>query len=131
MDLVNLVDFIISWEQGEERDNLKEHAAHSPQVHLVTIVAVCQQALWRSVPPRGNVLGVRLLGINSPARSKISQLHVVFAEQNVFGLDVSMENSVSMHVINCLYELVHVVLDPVFRQVVALALYCVVQVHIH
>lgn len=42
-----------------------------------------------------------------------------------------MEDAVPVHVVDGLQELVHVVLDPVLRQVVPLALDCVVHVHVH
>ena len=42
-----------------------------------------------------------------------------------------MEDAVSMHVVDGLEELVHVVLDAVLGQVVALAFDGVVHVHVH
>ena len=42
-----------------------------------------------------------------------------------------MKNAVPVHVVDSLYQLVHVVLDSVLRQVVPLALDDVVHVHVH
>jgi hypothetical protein len=41
--------------QKHSPKDLKEDTADTPHVHLEGIVAVGQQALWRSVPPRGDV----------------------------------------------------------------------------
>ena len=61
MDLVHLINFIIAWEEGKERENFKENTANTPNVHLVVIVSVGQEALWGSIPPGGNILGKRWL----------------------------------------------------------------------
>ena len=45
MDLVNLVYFVVSREKREERKDLEEYTADSPNIHLMVIVPVCQQAL--------------------------------------------------------------------------------------
>ena len=131
MDLMNLVDFVIAWEEGEERDHFKEHASHPPQIHLVPVVSVRQQALGGSVPTRGDVLCVRLLGVDAAARPEVGELDVVLHEQDVLGLDVAVEDAVAVHVVDGLQQLVHVVLHAVLGQVVALALDGVVHVHVH
>ena len=42
MDFVNLVKFIISWKEWEKRYNFEHDTAHSPQIHLIAVVAVCK-----------------------------------------------------------------------------------------
>ena len=56
---------------------------------------------------------------------------MVLHEQNVLGLDVSVEDSVPVHVINRLKQLIHVVFDPVLGQIVAFALDCIIHIHVH
>jgi hypothetical protein len=56
---------------------------------------------------------------------------MVLAQQNIFRLDVSVKNAVPVHVVDTLNQLVHVVLDSVFWQVVAFALNGIVHVHVH
>ena len=51
MDLLDLVQLVGPREEGEQGHDLKEHAAHSPHVHLVVIVAISQEALGCAVPP--------------------------------------------------------------------------------
>lgn len=41
MNFDNLIELVVSREEREERKNLKENAAHTPEVHLVSVVAVC------------------------------------------------------------------------------------------
>jgi hypothetical protein len=45
--------------------------------------------------------------------------------------DVSVENAVSVHVVDCFQNLVHVVFDSLFGQVVSAALDGLIHVHIH
>ena len=56
---------------------------------------------------------------------------MVFTQQNVFRLDVSMEDTVPVHMVDGLYELIHIVLDPILRQVVSLSFDSIVHIHIH
>ena len=73
----HLVEFIGARKEREERDDFKEDTSHTPQVHLVAVVAVCQQALRRPVPSRTDVLSVRLLAINASTTAKVGQLHAI------------------------------------------------------
>lgn len=54
--------------------NLVEHTASAPQVHLVGVEAICQQALRGPVPARGDVLRVRLFGVDAPAGAEVPKL---------------------------------------------------------
>lgn len=45
--------------------------------------------------------------------------------------DVSVENAISVHVVDALEHLVHVVLDALLGQVVPAPLYRLVHVHVH
>ena len=40
MNLVHLVQLIVTREERKQRDDLKHDAAYAPQVHLVAVVAV-------------------------------------------------------------------------------------------
>lgn len=131
VDLVHLVDFIVAGEQREERDDFEEDAANAPQVHLVTVIAVREEALGRTIPTRRNVFRVWLFRVDATAGSKIGQLDVVLHEQNVFRLDIPMEDSVSVHVINGLEQLIHVIFDPILGQIMAFALDCIIHIHVH
>ena len=114
MDLVHLVYLVVAREQRKQRDDFEEHAANSPQVHLIPVVAISEQTLRRTIPPCGDVLSVWLFRVDASARSKVGQLHMVLAQQNILRLDVPMEDAVPVHVVNGLDELVHVVFDSVF-----------------
>jgi len=60
VDLVNLVDLVISREEWKETDDFEEHTADTPEVHFVSVVSVCEQTLGCSVPTGRDVLGIRL-----------------------------------------------------------------------
>lgn len=51
MNFVYLVKLISSWEKRSQRQYFKEYTSNSPVVHLVIIVAICQQAFRWSIPP--------------------------------------------------------------------------------
>ena len=40
MDFVDLVDFVIAWEEGKEGDDFKKDAAYAPEVHFVAVIAI-------------------------------------------------------------------------------------------
>ena len=84
MDAVDLVKLIVSREQGEEREHFEEHTSHSPNVHFVVVVAICEQTLRRSVPSCRYVFCEGGLGINASAGSKIGQFYLVVFDKNVF-----------------------------------------------
>lgn len=71
VDLLDLVHFIIAWEEWEQRQYLEEDAAHSPVVHLVIVVSISHQALGWSVPPCTDVFSKRRLRVDAPARTEI------------------------------------------------------------
>lgn len=100
VDLVHLVDLIVSWEQREERDNFEEDAANAPQVHLVTVIAVREEALGRTIPTSRDIFRVGLLRVDTAAGAKIGQLDMILHEQNVLRFYISMEDTVPVHMIN-------------------------------
>lgn len=86
VDFVNLVQFVIAGEEREQRKNFEKHAADPPIVHLVVVVAVSHQALGRPVPSGGDVLCEGRLRVDAATGAKISQLDLVFLQQNVFSI---------------------------------------------
>lgn len=131
MDLVNLVELVIAREQRAERQNFVHHAADAPDVHLVAVVTVCQQTLRSSVPARRDVLGQGLILIEASATAEIRELHSLAAEQDVLRLDVPVEDSVAVHVLYGFYQLIHIVLHALLRQVVRTSLDCLIHVLLH
>ncbi len=77
MDLVDLVELVGAREERMKRDQLEHDTAGAPHVHRVSIVAVGEETLGRTVPPRRDVFRVRLLGVDTPHRPKVSQLQQV------------------------------------------------------
>ena len=57
--------------------NLIHDTADTPHVHAVVVDAVCEETLWCPVPPRGDVLGTRMLGVDTLAWAKVGQLQNV------------------------------------------------------
>ncbi len=117
VDFVNLVQFVVAREEGEQRKNFEKHAADAPIVHFVVVVAVSHQALGRAVPARGDVLGEGRLRVDAAAGAEVGELNLVFFEQNIFPgrvsgvrgglrLDISVEDSVFVHVVDGLQHLV-------------------------
>ena len=131
MDFVDLVKLVSSREEGEERKDFKENAAHSPNVHFVAVVAVSQKTLRGSIPSSRDILSKRGLGINPSAGAKVSQFNGVVEKEDVLRFDVSMEDTISMHVVNGLHKLIDIEFDSVLREVMGPSLYGLVHVHFH
>jgi hypothetical protein len=51
MNLMNLVNFIVSWKQWKEGYNFEKDASEAPKIHFVTVVSVSEEAFWSSIPP--------------------------------------------------------------------------------
>jgi hypothetical protein len=65
MDLDNLVELIVAGEEREKRQNFEQDATNTPQIHLVTVVPVGEQALGGTIPPCRDVFGIRLLRVDA------------------------------------------------------------------
>jgi hypothetical protein len=52
VNLIDLIELIVAWEERKEREDLKKYATGPPNIHLVPIIAVSKQTLRGSVPPR-------------------------------------------------------------------------------
>jgi hypothetical protein len=100
MNFVYLVKLVVSWENREQRDYFKQHAPHTPQVHFVSVIAVCEQALGGAVPSGRDVLGVWLFTVDAAARAEVSKLDLVVHKQDVLWFDISVENAVTVHVVD-------------------------------
>lgn len=57
--------------------DLEEDAAGAPHVHLKAVVAVGEEALRGSVPAGRDVLRVRRLGVDAPARAEVAELQAI------------------------------------------------------
>ena len=82
MYLMDLVQLIRAREQRSQGHDLKHDTAHTPHVHLVSVVAISEQTLRSSVPPGGYVLCVGLLRVNTLTRTKVCQLQHVLLKQS-------------------------------------------------
>lgn len=69
MNLVDLIEFVITWEQWAKGQDLVHDAAYAPDVHFVAVVAICEEALRSPVPTGGDVFGQRLVLVKSPTTS--------------------------------------------------------------
>jgi len=131
VDFLNLVHLVIAWKEGKEREHFEKYAAQSPVVHLVIVVAVSHEALGGPVPTRADVLSEGRLAVDAATRAEVGELDLVIFNKNVLRFDVPMENTILVHVVDCLDHLIHVVAHASLRQVVAAALDCLVHIHVH
>lgn len=131
MNFVDLVELVVSWEQRKEAQNFEEDAANSPDVHFVTVVAVGHEALGCAVPSGRDVLGKRRFIVEPSATSEVGQLDRLVRQQNVLRLDVSVENPVTVHMLDSLQKLVNPHLDLCFWEVVGPPFDRFVEVHLH
>ena len=52
VDFMNLVELVVAGKEGEESEHFEDNAPHSPEVHLVAVVAIGEQTLGSAVPTR-------------------------------------------------------------------------------
>jgi len=131
MNFVHLIKLIVAWKQREKRNDFKHDAADSPEVHFVSVVPIGEQAFRSAVPAGGNVLSVWLFRVDPATAAEVGQFDLVVHQKNVFRFDVAVENTVTVHVVDCFQQLVHIILHAVLRQVVPPALDGVVHIHVH
>lgn len=115
MDLVDLVKLIVSWEERVQGYNFEEHAAYPPNIHLVAVVPIGKQTLWSSIPPRAYVLCVRLLTVDASTTAEVGELDAVVHDEDILRFNVSVENTVFVHMVNGLQQLKHIVFHPILR----------------
>ena len=115
MDFVDLIKFIITWEQRTKRQDLVHHTANAPYVHFVTVIPIRQKAFRCSIPPRWYILRQRLILVQSSATSQISQFNRITCQQYIFRFNISMKYSISVHVFYGLKKLIHLLFDSVLR----------------
>ena len=77
----------------------------------MVVVAVGHQTLRGPIPPGRNVLGERLLVVESFAGTVVRQFDLVARNQHIFRFDVAMKNSLLVAEGDGFEEAVHVVFD--------------------
>lgn len=65
---------------AEVPHDLKEDTTSTPQVHLIVVVPTGEQALWGSVPARGDVLCVRGPGGHTQTQAEVTELQTVLLQ---------------------------------------------------
>ena len=131
VDFMNLIKLIGTWKKRSQSKYLEENTADAPVVHLVVIVTIGQEALRWPIPPCRNILSKWRFRIDASTWSKICQLNSISWDQNVFRLNISMINTVSMHMIYCLKNLVHHLFDSMLWQRSSLTFDSLIHVHVH
>lgn len=77
MNLVDLVQLVITREEGKERQNFKHNAPDAPDIHFITIVAVGKQAFRSSVPASRNIFSEGRVIVEPSATAQISQFDCI------------------------------------------------------
>ena len=77
VNFVDLVEFIVPWEERKQRQYFEEYAAHAPDVHLVAIMAISHQTFGSSIPACRYVFSERWLAIETSATTQICELNGV------------------------------------------------------
>ena len=134
VDFVYLVEFIVAGEEWKQGKDLEKDTAHAPNIHLVPVVPISHQTLRCAVPTRRDVLCQGRFAIEAPTAAEIRQLDRITGQQYVLAisnklvqivrcrnewkdlrLNVSMKNSVPVHMFDGLKQLINVELDSRLR----------------
>ena len=130
MNFIELIQFILPWKEWLKSLQLVEDAADSPIIHFVVVIAIRQQTLWWTVPNRTNVFGEWLFS-ELLARTEVSHFHCVSINENILRLDVPVQYSMSMHMVNSFKDLINHKLHSALRQRRGLSSYCFIHIHLH
>lgn len=65
VNLVDLVQLIRAWEEWKETNYFEEYAADTPDIHLIVVITVCEQAFRCTIPARRDVLSIGLFAIDA------------------------------------------------------------------
>lgn len=113
VNAIDLIQLIGTGKQGVERNDLEEDASGGPHIHFGTIVAIGQETLRSAVPTGCYVFGVGLLIVYASTGTKVCQLDTSSAliEQQIFWLQIAMEDPTRMAMVQRPVQLIHVGLD--------------------
>lgn len=126
VNLVQLVELAVAWEKRGERENLVEATSERPNVHLRSVVSRGQQAFRCAVPASRDVSRARVRnvgGTNGPQICQLNQFRApvivaarACADQDVLGLDVTVEDAAAMQMVQAQHQLIQEALALVLRQ---------------
>ena len=80
VNFVHLVKFVIAWKQRKQGQYFKVDTADTPIIHLMIVVAVCQETFRWPVPSRADILCEGRLRIDPSTRAKIGQFNPVLRQ---------------------------------------------------
>ena len=89
-------------------EDLDEHAGGAPYVDRRAVLSLAEQQLWRPIPDGDHTVGVVQLSTlaEEASKAKVGELELAFvADQDVGCLDVAMEDSPTMQVVQSLEQL--------------------------
>lgn len=84
VDLVNLVELILTRKEWEQGQNFEEDATDTPNVHLVAVMAVGHETFRRAIPARRDVLRKRGLVKQTSTTAQVCEFYRLSRQQNIF-----------------------------------------------
>mmetsp|Transcript_101244 Transcript_101244/g.226038 ORF Transcript_101244/g.226038 Transcript_101244/m.226038 type:complete len:332 (-) Transcript_101244:178-1173(-) len=101
-NFLDLVEVVLSGEDGLSADELTEDAPNRPHVDGLRVLGCQEHYLGRAVPPRDDVVGeggIVLVVSESPGKAEVTDLQVaVFVHQDVGRLQVAVHNIATVKV---------------------------------
>jgi hypothetical protein len=92
-----LVYMILSWEERLALQHLCEDTPRTPDINLNIVLLPCEHDLRGSVISRGNVTSH--LRILNSRKAKVADLQIaILVDQNVAGLEITMNNTCRMDI---------------------------------
>jgi hypothetical protein len=128
---MDLIKFILAWEQRLFGDEFEEHTAETPNVHLLIIIAVSHEALGSTIPPGGDVVSIGRGRVFALAGAKVSQLDEVSLHKNVLRFDIAVEDALAVHELDGPEDLEHVEFDFLEGEWIFFIFEGFVEVHVH
>lgn len=116
-DLLELVHLGRAWEERLKGVKFRHDAPKRKYVYRVVIAATTKDIFWGSVPARRHVLGEGRRVADLFNEAKITELHRgLFLDKDILRFNVSMEEAVTVDVVECRCDLIDDVPDLFMRE---------------
>ena len=115
-DLENLVNLGITREKGFSGTHLSKDGTDRPHVHASGVLSSTKQDLWSTIPKGDDLMGIASQrNAEGSSKTEISQLEIsILVNQQVLGLQVTMQYTARVTVLDTLVKMQHELLDHLF-----------------
>ena len=129
--LIDLICLIVTGKERPHEVELGHNSTKGKDVHWTVIICRAKEDFWCPVPTRADIICERRARPNLPRQAEVSNLHGVALDEQVLGLQVSVEKTVLVHVGEAQHRLKHDANDLLFWKLLRPVFHKLVNVLLH